>query len=260
MPNFTDQAIDSFLEWAPLGQRVAEILPDQKKNKGVKGLFQRLDTLRRVHDETQRKINESPQAIPEHLDAMRRQLLPAEDYAQSEERLRASRERLERLQAARALLQAHKDDPQEAVRVITEYAAGHPNDAEALSFLSIAHRNAGNLPEAIRLKRQAIVLRGSDDSAGSDRHFLVVLLQENGEHEAALGELQSLIRDTPESTLFGAMLPLHYFLLGKILWELGDTVNARIAWNEAESWDDSGHVRPQIEAFLGGGGWIEGGG
>jgi tetratricopeptide (TPR) repeat protein len=253
MPDLTDQAVESFLEWAPLGRRVAEILPDHKKNKGVKDLFQRLGNVRRVHDETQRKINESPQAIPEHLDAMRRELLPAEDDAQYEERTRASRERLERVQAASALLKAHKDASQEAVRVMTEYAAEHPDDAEALSSLAIAHRNAGSLPEAIRIKRQTLALRGYDDRSGSGRYFLAVLLQENGEHEAALGELQSVIRDTPESALFGAMLPLHYFLLGKILWELGDAVNARIAWKEAETWDDSGHVRPQVEAFLRGG-------
>ena len=250
MPNHTDQAIESFLKWAPLGRRVAEILPDEKKNEGLKDLFKRFDNIRRVHDETQRKINESPQATHEHLDAMRRQLLPAEEYAQYEERHQASRERLERVQAASELLKAHKDDPHEAVRVMTEYAAEHPDDAETLSSLAIAHRNAGNLPEAIRLKRQAIALRGSDDSAGSGRYFLAMLLQEKGEHGAALGELQSVIRDTPESKLFGAMLPLHYFLLGKILWELGDTTNARIAWKEAQAWDDSGYVRPQVEAFL----------
>jgi tetratricopeptide (TPR) repeat protein len=239
MPDITDRAFDTFMQTSPLALRVSEILPSRKKKKGFQELFKRLDSIRQVHYETQRKIKETPQAIQEHLDEMMQSLLPSDEYANYEERHQKSREHLVCAQEACDLYKAHKDDPQEAVRVMMAYAEQRPQDAEALSYLAASHRNAGDLPGAIQAERRVIALSDTETEllTFGRRQILAKLLHENGESSAAISELQSVIREAPEGIALDAILGIGYFSLGTILWETGDTANARVAWKEAEVWD-----------------------
>src|SRR5688572_16846904 len=97
-------------------------------------------------------------------------------------------------------------NPLEAERLLREFLARNPLDVPVLALLGDVLRTQGRLNDSLACLRRASAAAPGD---GAARHMLARLLDEQGEVEAALKQVESIgspLRDDPAVRSFEAAL------------------------------------------------------
>jgi predicted Zn-dependent protease len=91
-----------------------------------------------------------------------------------------------------------QDRPEEAIRLLEPYLAGHPDDAEALYQLGSAHDSAGHEADAVEPYRRALELGLDPERATATRIQLASTLRNLGRSAEAVALLRDVVEARPD--------------------------------------------------------------